>query len=90
MRALQPWHIIVLVVVILLVFGANKLPDLARSVGQSMKIFKNEVKDLKDSPAAKDGAETKTVADAPTVADTTPSSTVADAPTRTNDQPPTA
>jgi sec-independent protein translocase protein TatA len=48
MGALRPWHIIVLVVVILLLFGARRLPDLARSVGQSLKIFKNEVKDLAD------------------------------------------
>ncbi|QAY62663.1 twin-arginine translocase TatA/TatE family subunit [Xylanimonas allomyrinae] len=48
MGALRGWHIIVLVVVILLLFGANRLPDLARSVGQSLKIFKNEVKDLTD------------------------------------------
>lgn len=48
---IQGWHIIVLLVVILLLFGANRLPDLARSVGQSLKIFKNEVKDLRDDPA---------------------------------------
>lgn len=48
MGMLRGWHIIVLVVVILLLFGASRLPDLARSVGQSLKIFKNEVKDLTD------------------------------------------
>jgi sec-independent protein translocase protein TatA len=42
----KPWHVIVLLVVVLLLFGARRLPDLAKSVGQSMKIFKNEVKDL--------------------------------------------
>ncbi len=53
---LQPWHVIVLVVVILLVFGANRLPDIARSVGQSLKVFKKEMKDLTDDdkPAPKD------------------------------------
>ncbi|GGB94450.1 Sec-independent protein translocase subunit TatA [Cellulomonas carbonis] len=48
---IQGWHIVVLLVVIVLLFGANRLPDLARSVGQSLKIFKNEVKDLRDDPA---------------------------------------
>ncbi|PZR52817.1 twin-arginine translocase TatA/TatE family subunit [Xylanimonas oleitrophica] len=48
MGMLRPWHILVLVIVILLLFGAKRLPDLARSVGQSLKIFKNEVKDLTD------------------------------------------
>ena len=59
MGMLKPWHIIVLVVVILLLFGARRLPDLAKSVGQSLKIFKSEVKDLRDDdkpaePAVKD------------------------------------
>jgi len=45
---LSPTHIVVLLVLILLVFGANRLPDIARSVGQSMKVFKKEVKDLRD------------------------------------------
>jgi len=48
MGMLKPWHIIVLVVVILLLFGARRLPDLARSVGQSLKIFKKEVKELNE------------------------------------------
>ena len=44
----QTWHIVVLLIVILLVFGSNRLPDMAKSVGQSMKVFKKEVKDLRD------------------------------------------
>lgn len=53
---IQPWHVIVLIVVIVLVFGANRLPDVARSVGQSLKIFKSEMKDLTEDtkPVAKD------------------------------------
>ena len=38
------WHALVLLVIVVLLFGATKLPGLAKSVGQSMKIFKNEVK----------------------------------------------
>ena len=48
MRGLSPWHIVLVLAVVLLLFGAKRLPDLAKSVGQSMKIFKNEVKDLRD------------------------------------------
>lgn len=48
MGAMQPWHWIVLLVVVLLLFGSSRLPGLAKSVGQSMKIFKKEVKDLRD------------------------------------------
>lgn len=41
---LTGWHAVIILVVILLLFGAAKLPALARSVGQSMRIFKNEIK----------------------------------------------
>lgn len=40
---LSGWHLVVIVFVVLLLFGAPKLPALARSLGQSMKIFKKEV-----------------------------------------------
>jgi sec-independent protein translocase protein TatA len=46
MNALKPWHVIVLLVVVLLLFGAKRLPELAKSVGESLKIFKSEMKDL--------------------------------------------
>jgi len=68
MGMLKPWHIIVLVAVVLLIFGAQRLPDLARSVGQSLKIFKSEVKELtgegEQAPAARPVAVTP-VAGAP-------------------------
>lgn len=41
-------HLIVLLVIILLLFGAPKLPGLARSLGQSMRIFRGEMKTMKD------------------------------------------
>lgn len=46
MGALRPWHIIVLVVVLILLFGAKKLPDASRSLGRSLRIFKAETKGL--------------------------------------------
>lgn len=50
------WQLVIVVLIILLLFGARRLPDLARSVGQSLKIFKSEVKDLgDDSPRAVEG-----------------------------------
>ncbi|QAY71912.1 Sec-independent protein translocase subunit TatA [Xylanimonas protaetiae] len=48
MGALRPVHILILVVVLLLLFGARRLPDLAQSVGQSLKVFRKEVKELRD------------------------------------------
>jgi sec-independent protein translocase protein TatA len=41
-----PWHIIILVVVLVLLFGATRLPRAARSLGSSMRIFKDEVRGL--------------------------------------------
>jgi sec-independent protein translocase protein TatA len=48
MNELRPWHIIVLVVVLFVLFGYKKLPDATRSLGRSLRILKSEVKTLKD------------------------------------------
>ena len=48
MPNLRPIEILLIVLVVLLLFGARRLPELARSVGRSLKIFKSEVKDLRD------------------------------------------
>ena len=57
MGALQPWHWIILLLVIVLLFGSKRLPDAARSLGKSMRIFKSEVKELQADHKA-DGAVT--------------------------------
>lgn len=43
---LGPWEIAIIAVVILVLFGSRKLPDAARSLGRSMRIFKSETKGL--------------------------------------------
>ncbi len=48
---LGPWEIALIIIVIVLLFGAKKLPDLARSVGRSMRIFKSEVQELTNDTA---------------------------------------
>jgi len=48
MGSLRPWHIAVLVVLLILLFGAKRLPDAARSLGRSMRILKTEVKGMAD------------------------------------------
>jgi sec-independent protein translocase protein TatA len=48
MGALKPWHIAILVVVLVLLFGAKRLPDAARSLGRSLRIIKAETKGLVD------------------------------------------
>ena len=60
----SPITIILILVVILLLFGAPKLPGMARSLGQSMRIFKTKVEGLKNDskkdPREKDGEEVVT------------------------------
>ena len=56
MRALEPWHFLILLLVILVLFGGRRLPDAARGLGRSMRIFKSEVKQMQDEsprPAAR-------------------------------------
>lgn len=45
---LSGWEIIIILLVLILVFGAAKLPTIASSVGKSMKVFKKEVTELRD------------------------------------------
>ena len=45
-------HLWILLIVILLLFGAAKLPALAKSMGQSARIFKGEMKAMKEDDAA--------------------------------------
>ncbi|CAH0246643.1 MULTISPECIES: Sec-independent protein translocase subunit TatA [unclassified Microbacterium] len=44
---LNGWHLLIVLAVILLLFGAAKLPALAKSVGQSARVFKSEMKEMK-------------------------------------------
>ncbi|MGM7665908.1 twin-arginine translocase TatA/TatE family subunit [Microbacterium sp. A93] len=53
-------HLWIILIIIVLLFGAAKLPALAKSLGQSARLFKGEMKALKedDAPAASsDSAE---------------------------------
>ena len=43
---MRPIHWIIVLIVVLVLFGAQKLPDLARSIGKSAKILKEEMNDL--------------------------------------------
>lgn len=49
MPNLRPTELIIILLIIVLLFGAKKLPELAKSIGQSMKIFRAETKT--DDPA---------------------------------------
>ena len=50
-----PWEIAILLVVVLLVFGPKRLPEMGRSLGRGMREFKNSItgkdKDEDEEPA---------------------------------------
>jgi sec-independent protein translocase protein TatA len=60
--SLQPWHWLILAVVLILLLGSKKLPDAARSLGKSLRIFKSEVRELQNE----NKAEASNVEAAPT------------------------
>jgi sec-independent protein translocase protein TatA len=49
---LNGWHLVIILVVVLLLFGATRLPALSKSIAQSMQIFRKETKAMKGDPAA--------------------------------------
>jgi sec-independent protein translocase protein TatA len=52
-----PWPIVIIIVVALLLFAAPKLPAMARSLGQSMRIIRSEVKEMKNDGKTETSAE---------------------------------
>ncbi|MFD5085251.1 Sec-independent protein translocase subunit TatA [Kitasatospora sp. NPDC058201] len=52
-NGLEPWHVLVVLAVVILLFGSKKLPEMARGLGKSMRILKAETKAMRedDTPA---------------------------------------
>ncbi|MDT4912340.1 MAG: sec-independent protein translocase protein TatA [Pseudonocardiales bacterium] len=48
-----PWHWVVLAIVVIALFGYKKLPDAARSLGRSLRIFKTEIKGMTEDDKAR-------------------------------------
>ncbi|MGW5459240.1 Sec-independent protein translocase subunit TatA [Streptomyces sp. NPDC003996] len=51
-NGLEPWHLLIVAIVFLVLFGSRKLPDTARALGKSMRILKSEAKAMKDDAGA--------------------------------------
>lgn len=60
-----PWHLAILALVFVLLFGSRRLPDSARSLGRSLRIFKTEIKKLHDEDEPADQARTAQPAQQP-------------------------
>lgn len=75
MGELSPWHLLIVAAVFVLLFGAKRLPDAARSVGRSLRIFKTEIKGLNDDEPAQPPAVApapQTAQDVPAIAPAAP------------------
>ena len=54
MNSLKPWHLLVLAIVFMILFGSKRLPDSARSLGRSLRIFKSEVQEMNKDDSKED------------------------------------
>lgn len=75
-NGLEPWHLLIVAVVAIMLFGSKRLPDTARALGRSMRILKSETRAMKadEQHAATEGARP---APAPEPVPATPSQSVA-------------
>ena len=53
-NGLQPWHVIIALIALFVLFGFKRLPDAARSLGKSMRIFKSEMRELQHEGKSED------------------------------------
>lgn len=64
------WQIVALVIILILLFGWKSLPNMARSLGQSMRIFKSEVDQMKDENQARNADKDRpAIQDRPAIED---------------------
>ena len=82
MDLFAPWHIVILVVAFMVLFGARKLPGAAQSLGQAMRIFKSETKGLNTDHDAQAAPVTPPAAVAGQVATPAPAPAPAAAPSQ--------
>ena len=67
MGSLSPIHWLIVVLVLVVLFGAKRLPDASRSIGRSLRIFKSEMKDM-GADGEKAGTGTAAAPQAPAAA----------------------
>jgi sec-independent protein translocase protein TatA len=72
MGELSPWHWAVVIIALVVIFGARRLPDAARSLGRSARILKSELRANDDAaPAATPPTAARPAAETPANADAT-------------------
>jgi sec-independent protein translocase protein TatA len=55
-NGLEPWHLLVVAIVFIVMFGSKKLPDTARALGRSMRILKSEAQAMKAEGPTRDAS----------------------------------
>jgi sec-independent protein translocase protein TatA len=68
----QPWHIVLILLIALLLFGGKRLPEIGRSLGSGMREFKDSItgNSPSESPPELPPAETTTPTAQPTERET--------------------
>ncbi|MER7768120.1 Sec-independent protein translocase subunit TatA [Kitasatospora sp. NPDC096140] len=61
-NGLEPWHIFVVLAVVILLFGSKKLPEMARGLGKSMRILKAETKAMREDETPADAGTAQSTA----------------------------
>jgi sec-independent protein translocase protein TatA len=69
MPNLGGWELVILIGVLVLLFGAKRLPDMARSIGQSARVFKGEMKGMKDDAGKSDASADQPATSQPATAE---------------------
>lgn len=72
--ALEPWHILILALIFIMLFGAKRLPDSAKALGESMHIFKKSLRENDEQKSIEQKTDTTPAppATTPTTTNTTP------------------
>jgi len=91
MGAMSPWHWAIVALVVGILFGSKKLPDAARGLGRSLRIFKSEVKEMQNdnstpAPTAQSAPPAQSAPAELPVADTTTAPVTPPAPVQPQSQ----
>ncbi|MER8045967.1 Sec-independent protein translocase subunit TatA [Streptomyces sp. NPDC094032] len=63
-NALEPWHLLLVAIAFIVLFGSKRLPDTARSLGKSLRILKSETRAMRSEGAEPDTAPSTPPGDA--------------------------
>jgi sec-independent protein translocase protein TatA len=86
-NGLEPWHLIVVAIVVIVLFGSKKLPQAARGLGQSMRILKSEAKAMKNEGSSEESGAAPTSTTTPAPGAITPTDVVTATEAKPAEQP---